>query len=331
LSTYYKHVQSNPQVGAVITYKGKIIGEGYHHQYGQAHAERDALANVKPENRQYLPQSHMYVSLEPCNHHGKTPPCSQAIIDAKIPRLTICTEDPTPKLQGKSIAHLRSKGVAVREGLMQEEGIRLIQPFVTNNISNGPYTILKWAQSQDRYIGIEEEQIWLSNKISKVQVHSWRAEVDAILIGTNTAITDDPLLNTRLIDGSSPRRIVLDKTGRLDKSLKLLSDSLPTTIITATESYQALSANKEVIKLVEDDWYIDHILSLINKMGVKRLMIEGGATLLRSIIKENLWDEARVTHTDKILGKGIKAPKIKGKLIKCYKIANNKCVIISRL
>ncbi|MFT6808577.1 MAG: diaminohydroxyphosphoribosylaminopyrimidine deaminase [Saprospiraceae bacterium] len=325
-----RSVKSNPQVGAVITYQNRIIGEGWHQNYGGPHAERAALANVKKIDRQYLNQSHLYVSLEPCNHYGKTPPCVGAILEVQIPNVSIAILDPTPKMSGKSVETLRSKGVQVNIHAITEEAKRLIAPFYAQHIKKRPFILLKYATSKDGYMGKINKQVWLSNTISKLSVHLSRSLVDGILIGTNTVIVDNPQLTTRLVEGSNPLRIILDQHERIPKNVRLLSDDHPTLIITSARDYVA-DGNKEVLVVEADNFQLPRILQLLLEKGIYTLMVEGGKNILSSFINGNLWDECHLYKTPKLLSSGIKAPQIKGKLFMKTQLANNRLLIINNL
>lgn len=325
------HVLSNPQVGCVITHDDRIIGEGYHRQYGGAHAEIEAIRSIQAKDKALLSEAHLYVSLEPCFHHGKTPPCVEAILKEGIKEVTICNLDPNPKTHGKSLSKLRAAGVKVHVGLMSAEGVELNRRFFVNQTESLPYVILKWAQSKDGYLGKKDQQIWLSNKLSNLQVHKWREEVDAILIGTNTAITDDPLLTNRRPQGRSPHRFVLDRFGRIPKNRKILCDDLPTTIITSLDKYSINRANKEVHMLSTEHWNVKNILRIIYKCGYSKLLIEGGAALHKSVITNELWHEARIIHTPIKLITGIKAPMLAGKVKRQYLLKSDRVLIINNL
>ena len=320
-------IKTNPRVGCVIIHDNKVIGEGYHRVYGQEHAEIDALKSVAPTDHNLLASSSMYVSLEPCHHHGKTPPCVDAIIKANIPRVVISCLDPNPNTHGKSVHKLKKHGVEVVTDVLAEEGRDLINDFIIQQTMHRPYIILKWAQSKDGYMGVKDKQIWLSNDLSKLTTHKWRSELDAIMVGTDTAITDNPRLTNRRGFGHQPIRIVLDRQGRLPGDLYLLHDDHPTWIFTCQKSYQALTPVKEVIHIEESKWSWSSILSIIYEKKVGRLLIEGGKQIHKSLIKERLWDEARIIHTPVLLGAGIKAPSIKGKICKRYHLEGDKVFV----
>ncbi len=325
------HVKTNPQVGSIIVKDGQIIGEGYHQKYGGPHAEIEALRSVSPEHTALIDGSHIYVSLEPCYHEGKTPPCVDAIIKAKIAAVTISVKDPNPKTSGKSIQKLKDHGIDVHVGLLEAAGKSLIESFFVHQKLGLPFIILKWAQSKDRYIGKPDEQVWLSNEQSKLLVHRWREEIDAIMIGTNTAILDNPKLTNRRGHGRSPVRVVLDRYQKIPKTHHVLSDDHETLVYTTHEDYRAQGKCVSIHHLPEEDWSISHILKSIHQLGYAKLMVEGGKKLLSHCIKEQLWHEARIIQTDKIIGEGIKAPNLSGKIKGEMNVSGDNIFIISNL
>lgn len=325
------HVKTNPQVGALIVNDSTIIGEGYHHKYGGPHAEIEALRSVSQSQQGLIAGAHMYVSLEPCYHEGKTPPCVDAIIKAKIASVTISVTDPNPLTAGKSIDKLTQHGIKVRYGLLEREGKELITPFFVHQKLNLPYIILKWAQSKDRYMGISDKQIWLSNQQSKLMVHRWREEVDTIMVGTNTAITDNPKLNNRRGHGRSPVRLLLDRYEKVPKRHHILSDEYETIVFTTHKDYIAHGKYVTIYHIVEEDWSIEEILKKVYALGYAKIMIEGGKKLLKHCIKEQLWHEARVIHTEKIIGEGIKSPNISGRIKSKLHLSGDNVFIISNL
>jgi len=317
-------------VGAVITYQERIIGEGWHKQYGGPHAEREALAAVSYEDKMFLPHAHLYVSLEPCNHFGKTPPCVDAILEAHIPEVSIATLDPNPKMCGKSVEKLRAKGVIVNIHAGTDVSKSILAPFSVGQIHERPYVLLKYAVSKDGYMGQEGKQVWLSNNISKLSVHISRSQVDGIMIGTNTAIVDNPALTTRLVDGPNPKRIVLDRKERIPKETHVLNDGYPTIVITSNKDYK-LDHLRELIYIEESQFQLSFILKKLRDYGINTLMVEGGKKLLTSLIKESLWDECQLYTTDKLLEGGIKAPTLKGRLHRKIALKENNLLIINNL
>lgn len=324
-------VGANPLVGAIIVYKDKILGSGYHAKYGEAHAEVNALNKVAQADLKYLAKAELYVTLEPCNHHGKTPPCTEAIIKSAIRKVTICNLDPNSLMQGKSIDYLRSKGIQVRTGLHQKKGAIVNRKFFINHQEQLPFIVLKWAQSADFFMGQKEKQVWISNETSKLAVHKWRGALDGILVGTNTALTDDPQLTNRLSTGGHPMRILLDRTRKLPYSSQLLSDEFPTLIFTTQQDNNLLGSNKDIIEIHEEEWDLRNIFSTLLKKGITSVLVEGGKKILNSCISEGLWHEARVIRSPKKLGSGIKCPNLKGKLIDKIDLNGDKLFIVKRL
>lgn len=297
----------NPRVGALIVYQNQIIGEGYHQQYGQAHAEVNAVASVAEEHRQFLSQSTIYVTLEPCFHYGKTPPCVDLILEHQIPRVVIACTDPFEKVAGQSIKKLKERGVEVVVGVLEEEATWLARRFFTNVQQKRPYVLLKFAQSKDGFIGNINEEIAISNAMSKRLVHKWRSEEAAILVGTNTALVDDPQLNNRLYFGRNPLRLVLDRQLRLPEQLHIFDGRIETWVFTA-ENDCPKRKGVRFITLDFDEHLIERILDYLYQQKIQSVMVEGGRQLLQSFIDAGLWDEARVFVGNKRLGDGVAAP-----------------------
>ncbi|MEZ4992084.1 MAG: bifunctional diaminohydroxyphosphoribosylaminopyrimidine deaminase/5-amino-6-(5-phosphoribosylamino)uracil reductase RibD [Saprospiraceae bacterium] len=302
------HTSPNPMVGAVLVHQGRIIGEGYHTRYGCPHAEVEAVRSVLPADRQLIPRSTLYVSLEPCSIFGRTPPCTDLILREKIPTVVVAHRDFSPGVNGRGIAILQEHGIEVIEGVLKHEGYRLSQArnvFVTQA---RPYVILKFAQSANGYIARSGGQPqWLSNSFSKRLVHQWRSEIDAIMIGTNTALLDNPVLNTRLVPGSSPIRVIPDRQLRLPVELNIFSDDLPTWIYTTQSLPERNYRQTEFISLPPEAFLFD-LLADLQEKKVQTLMVEGGAQLLEWFLEQEKWDEARVIHTPHYLPEGLKAP-----------------------
>lgn len=298
-----KAVKSNPQVGAVLVYENRIIGEGYHEKYGSTHAEVNAVHSVSESNQSLISKSTLYVSLEPCNHHGKTGPCTDLIIQNNIKHVVIAAKDPNHTVQSNGIEKLKAAGIKV-ELTPFDAAYHLIRPFTLGSLNSMPYVILKFAQSKDFFIGKEGEQVWISNLYTKHLVHKWRSEIDGIMVGTNTVLTDNPKLTNRLHPGESPIRIIPDRKAKINASHAVLSDDKETWIYQNTEDLESL-------------------LKDLYTKGISRLMIEGGATLLKSFVDAKLWHEARIITGAKSIKNGIKAPVIKGKLISTQKIGKD--------
>ncbi len=299
------HQRPNPKVGSVIVYQDQIIGEGYHQKYGEAHAEVNAVASVK--DKTLLSKSTIYVTLEPCYHYGKTPPCVDLILKHKIPRVVIGSKDPFPEVAGQSIEKLKNTGVEVVVGILKKEIEWLNRRFFTNVRKNRPYIILKYAVSADGFIGKEGEEVKISNAFSQRLVHKWRSEEAAIMVGTNTALVDDPQLGNRLYSGPQPLRVVLDRQGRLPEKLQLFDGSLATLVI--TEESKPSQPNLEYLKCsFQSPDFLASLLAILHRQKIQSVLIEGGAQLLQSFLDAGLWDELRLLRSSKRLGEGIAAP-----------------------
>ena len=316
-------VKTNPNVGALLLYEDKVIGEGFHKYYGGDHAEVEAVKSVSVENKDLIQHATLYVTLEPCCIHAKTPACSDLIIHHQIKKVVVGTKDPNPAMQGKSIQLLKSKGIEVIDGVLENVCQELIAPFRAH-LDQRPYILIKYAQTSDNYIGIKNGQVWLSNYASKRLVHKWRSENDAILIGYNTALIDDPALTTRLYPGPHPHRVVLDRKLSLPRSHQLWADEYPTTFITERTSEKVDDKQHKSIETMDfNESLEENICKLVFKKAFYRLMIEGGGKTLQSFISKGLWDEARVIRTRKTLGSGIRAPYLKQKHCKMERFLND--------
>lgn len=302
----YGHVAPNPLVGCVIVYDDKIIGEGYHQQFGKAHAEVNAIESVK--DKTLLSNSTLYVSLEPCSHHGKTPPCVDMIIKHKIPHVMIGCADAFSEVNGRGIAALKNGGIKVMLNILELECRNLNKRFFTYHEKKRPYIILKWAQSKDGFIGKRNvaEPVTISNELSKTLSHKWRSEEAAIIIGTKTAIADNPQLNTRLWSGKNPLRIVIDKDLKIPFTHHLYSHTHPTVIFNAVKN--EIIENTEFVRIDFSDNSLSTILHEIYKRKINSILIEGGTNLLSQFIEQNLWDEARVFTGTTYLKEGVPSP-----------------------
>lgn len=302
------YVAPNPMVGAVLVYENRIIGEGYHKQYGSAHAEVNCIDSVKAEDQQLIPLSTIYVSLEPCAHFGKTPPCAHLIIKKGIKKVVIGCSDPFEAVNGKGITILQEAGVSVISKVLEKECMLLNKRFFTFHALHRPYIMLKWAQSNDGFIaGKTKERTQISNEYTNRLVHQWRSEESAILVGSNTALADNPSLNNRLWSGKHPTRMYIDKNLSLPASHHLNDCSIPTIIFNTLK--EEMKENKLYVKYGVSDNVIDVILNSCYKLGLQSILVEGGTTLLQSFIDENKWDEARVIQNNHLfLMDGIKAP-----------------------
>ncbi|HTD98099.1 MAG TPA: bifunctional diaminohydroxyphosphoribosylaminopyrimidine deaminase/5-amino-6-(5-phosphoribosylamino)uracil reductase RibD [Mucilaginibacter sp.] len=309
------NVSPNPMVGAVIIHKGLSIGEGYHQQYGQAHAEVNAVNQVlaRFENaEELLKDSTIYVSLEPCAHYGKTPPCADLIIKHQIPQVVVGCRDPFDQVDGKGIDKLKEAGVEVIVGVLEEECKWLNRRFFTRVQKQRPYIILKWAQTSDGFFAPDDKsQYWITGKESRKLVHKWRSEEDAVLVGKNTVAIDDPQLNTRLWPGKSPRRVVIDRKLELKKELHIYDQSVETLIFNEVKT--DIEGKIKYIALEDFDRFVpQYILFQLYLQDIQSVIIEGGAHTLNTFIEAGLWDEARIFTGKAVLGQGIKAPRITG-------------------
>lgn len=307
----------NPMVGCVIVHADEIIGEGYHEQYGEAHAEVNAVNSV--EDKSLLSTSTLYVNLEPCAHFGKTPPCANLIIEHQIPKVVIGCVDTFSQVSGKGIEKMEAQGIEVTTGVLNEESRELNKRFFTFHEEQRPYIILKWAESADGFIAPENqtEAFWMTSVESKKLVHQWRSEEMGILVGTETAIKDNPSLTVREVNGKNPIRFVLDKNLRLPQDLSLFDNEAKTYLLTE-------NANQESHLAVDFKHLAQSICKALYKKGIQSLIIEGGSKTLQTFIDANLWDEARVFTAPTQLGIGIKAPVLKSSPNKSEQIATDK-------
>lgn len=303
-------VAPNPMVGCVIVHEGLIIGEGYHRKYGEAHAEVNAIRSVK--NQELLRKSTMYVTLEPCSHFGKEPPCADLVVRMKIPKVVTGSLDPNEMVAGRGLESLRNAGCIVETGLLEEECNRMNRRFLTVHQKKRPYIILKWAQTEDGFIdrSRDEEEFgqptWITNDLSRIAVHKMRSDEAAILIGTKTALKDNPSLTVREWSGNHPLRMVLDRRGILNENSALLDQSTETLVF--TEKEMVSKPNLEYLRIHFNKDMLKEINTILVGRGIQSLLVEGGKALLESYLREGLWDEARIHIGNKRFGSGIKAP-----------------------
>lgn len=301
----------NPRVGCVIVHHHRIIGEGFHEQYGGEHAEVNAIRSVKANEKHLLSASTLYVTLEPCHHYGKTPPCVDLILQHKIPKVVIALEDPFEKVKGKSIEKLINNGVEVHVGCLEIEARKLCRRFLCFVERNRPYVILKFATSSDGFIGLPDQRVQISNELSKRLVHQWRSEEAAIMVGTNTALTDNPELNVRYVSGRSPIRILLDKHLKTPLSYHLLDGKQQTLVFTSKENVPDITETTFIPHNFNKKQNVLEILQTLKAKNIQSVIVEGGSKLLHSFIESGLWDEARVLVADKLLfSDGLPAPKL---------------------
>ena len=300
----------NPMVGAVIVCDGRIIGEGFHRQYGDAHAEVNAIRSVR--NNELLERSTLYVNLEPCPHHGKMPPCTDLIIASRIPHVVTGSSDPNPLVSGKGIAALRAAGCRVTEHILEEDCDRLNIRFMTYHRKHRPYVILKWAQTADGFIDMVRDRntvgrpTWITGWYEQTLVHKWRSEEQAVMVGTNTALADNPLLNVRRWRGRQPLRVTIDRQLRLPASLHLFDGTLPALVF--TEKQHPDTANINYVTIPFDEQLPQRILDELFRRKKNSVFIEGGTQLLQTFIDAGLWDEARIFTGKTMFGDGVKAP-----------------------
>jgi len=300
------YVSPNPMVGAVLVHNDRIIGEGFHAFYGDVHAEVDCFRHVAAADIPLIRQSTMYVTLEPCTHRGKQPPCAHRLIQERIKHVVIAMQDPFPAVSGKGIEMLREAGIEVRVGTCNEAARWMCRRFLNVQENNRPYVVLKWAESADGYMApADGTRLQLSNIFSQAMVHKWRTEESAIMVGYNTALTDNPRLTSRYWKGPQPLRIVLDETLKLPEAHHLLDNSTPTWIVNERKETEGMTRH---LQLKFDDNLLPDLMQQLKKAGKNSLLVEGGAKLLNNFIAAGLWDEARVFKTKKMIGLGLAAP-----------------------
>jgi diaminohydroxyphosphoribosylaminopyrimidine deaminase/5-amino-6-(5-phosphoribosylamino)uracil reductase len=321
-------VAPNPMVGCVIVHDGKIIGEGYHEKFGQSHAEVNAIRSVK--NPELLAQSTLYVSLEPCAHFGKTPPCSELIIESRIPKVVIGTIDPFAEVSGKGIERMKMAGIEVEVGMLEKGCRNLNRRFFTFHEKKRPYIILKWAQTLDGFIDTDRTEkkhpTWITNALSKRLVHKQRSEESAILIGTNTAEFDNPALTVREWIGNQPVRLVIDRNGRLNPTLHVFDEKATTWIF--TEKQRSDTERLEFILLDFTHDILPQLLGELYKRDILSVVVEGGSILLNSFLRDGLWDEAFVYTGNQFFGRGVEAPHVSGETIGLEKLDDCKLHVL---
>ena len=307
----------NPLVGAVLVHKNRIIGEGWHKEYGGSHAEVNCLGSVKENDRQYIAESELYVSLEPCAHFGKTPPCTDLIIKNKIKKVFIGCPDPFLLVNGRGVEILRSAGVRLEENILKDECRNLNRSFFCFHEKHRPYIILKWAETSDHFIATSDDQrLLITNELTNRLVHKWRSETDAILVGTSTAHKDNPELTNRLYKGRSPVRLVVDIDLSLPSSLKVFSGATRTIIFNTKKHKEA--GNLFWYQVTNDVSLPVQIVNALHQLNIQSLIVEGGAKLLQSFLDDGLWDEVRVIrNTELIIRKGLPAPVLSTKKSPC--------------
>ncbi len=303
------HVSPNPMVGCVIVYQGKIIGEGYHTAYGKPHAEVNAIASVN--NKDLLKKSTLYVTLEPCSHFGKTPPCADLIVESKIPHIVVAVLDPNPKVQGQGIEKLKKAGCRVETGILEKEARELNKRFFCFHEQKRPFIILKWAQTLDGFLDCNErgyknrKKYWITNDYLRYKVHQWRAEEDAIFVGANTILHDNPQLNVRYFVEKNPVRVTFFSRN-IGNEFHIFDNSQMSIIFNLDKEEQR--KNTYFYKLTDKNNVWQEIMSKLYELKIQSLLVEGGQNTLQQLIDLNLWDEARVLIGNTCFGSGLKAP-----------------------
>ena len=318
----------NPMVGSLITHQGIIIGEGYTSKYGGPHAEVNAINSVA--DKSLLKEATLYVTLEPCSHYGKTPPCADLIITNNLQKVIIGIQDPNPEVSGRGIKKLKEAGCEVLVGVLEKECRRHHKRFLTFQEKNRPFIILKWAETKDGFIApgadwrkTKPEPYWISNSYARQRVHQWRSEQQAILVGTNTALEDNPRLDVRYWKGTFPIRIIIDKTLKLPIDFHIYDNSTRTIILTKVKDetkYQE-GLQYEIIDFEKN--LAEETCRILFQNNIASVLIEGGALTLATFINAGLWDEARIITGDTVFDTGIKAPHIEGQPVDIEIIGNN--------
>lgn len=323
------HTSPNPMVGAVIVAPdGRIIGEGWHRRCGEAHAEVNAIASVDDAN--LLKDSTIYVTLEPCSHYGKTPPCARLLIERGIPRVVVGCLDPFVKVAGRGVAQLRAAGVEVVVGVLERECRELNHRFITAHTAGRPWVQLKWAQTADGFIALPpdagENPLHMSTPMTMRLMHRQRALCDAIVVGAATACIDNPSLTTREWPGRSPLRVVLSRNLSIRDNLNLLTDGLPTIVYNGMKNEV-----RGVVEYIKLDTHVPHAwLEDLCRRGVTSVMVEGGTRVLQEMIDAGTWDEARIEISQRTVSEGLKAPRIVGRQTACYHIDGNTIIHLTR-
>lgn len=324
-----ERVAPNPMVGAVIVHNGLIIGEGYHEQFGEAHAEVNAVRAV--ENKDMLSEATMYVTLEPCAHHGKTPPCADLIVHHRFKKVFIAMQDPFSEVAGKGIQRLKNAGIEVEVGMMEAEARELNKRFLTFHTLKRPYYILKWAQSANGFMDIDRQTgtkgiHWITQPETRLLTHQWRAEEMAILTGVTTILNDNPSLTTRDYPGKSPLRIILDPNHKLSGTEAIFQDEHTTWHLVREENQHHLAQTH-----VLDPFTLENINRFLYERGISSVLVEGGKQTLETFLAQNCWDEARILTGQQTISNGMKAPGIPGKLSQSFSFGKDHIQIFKRV
>lgn len=301
------HTAPNPMVGAVLVHNDRIIGEGWHHFYGGDHAEVNCLKNVVEPDRHLIPESTMYVNLEPCAHQGITPPCANRLVEEKIKRVVIANTDPFEKARGKGIAILKEAGIQVTTGVCEDEGKWVNRRFFCFHAHKLPYIVLKWAQSKDGFMApLNRIRFQITSEETRKLVHKWRTEEGAIMVGTVTALNDNPKLTARHWEGLHPLRVVLDRNLQVPDTYHVFDRTAATWII--NEKQEILNGNVHFRKLAFDNNVLINVMHRLHDAHILSVIVEGGPALLSSFIEKDLWDEARILTGTMSMGEGLPAP-----------------------
>jgi len=301
------NVAPNPMVGAILVHEDKVIGEGFHRQFGEAHAEVNCINSVASPQQHLIKESTLYVSLEPCNHYGKTPPCTDLIIKNKIKKVVIGCIDSFEKVNGSGIANLTSAGIEVIQGVMETEALMVNKRFFTFHHKQRPYIILKWAQSNNKKISQTGKRTYITNGYTNILVHKWRSEEGAIIVGTNTVLQDNPSLTTRHWKGNNPMRLIIDKNLKIPGDAVVFKDDQP--LIILNNKKQEQKGNKLFYKTDKDENMVVAAINILCQQNIISLIVEGGAVLLQSFIDAGMWDEARIiTNRLMHIDNGLAAP-----------------------
>ncbi|MDQ8006169.1 MAG: bifunctional diaminohydroxyphosphoribosylaminopyrimidine deaminase/5-amino-6-(5-phosphoribosylamino)uracil reductase RibD [Pedobacter sp.] len=329
------NVSPNPMVGCVIVHEDKIIGEGYHQKIGEAHAEVNAVKDVferyGDDAPSLLKNATAYVTLEPCSHFGKTPPCADLLVKHQLKRVVIGNTDPFESVNGKGIEKLKNAGIEVISGILNDECETVNRRFFTRIKEHRPYFILKWAQTVNGFFApTDQSQKWISGTEAKTLTHQWRSEEDAILVGKNTVLADNPQLNTREIEGKNPTRIIIDKNLSIPLDYHIYNDAAKTVIL--NEIKTDVVNNIHFVQMEDMNFYLPQKIAYqLYLMDIQSVIIEGGANILNQFIAANLWDEARIFTSKTQWEDGIKAPEIIGETIEQIAIGDDELKIIKRI
>jgi diaminohydroxyphosphoribosylaminopyrimidine deaminase/5-amino-6-(5-phosphoribosylamino)uracil reductase len=322
-------VAPNPMVGAIVVNDNRIIGEGYHQQFGGAHAEVNAINSVG--NKEMLRNSTLYVNLEPCAHFGKTPPCTELIIKFGIPRVIIASSDPNPQVNGRGIRMLQESGCEVITGILEKEAMELNRRFFHFHTGGRPYFILKWAETMDGFIDKlrnkedSPRQNWITDDVCRILVHRWRTEEQAIMVGTNTALLDNPRLDSRYWPGNNPIKLIPDRELKIPLNFNLFNSSA---IVYLFNSLHDKQEGHIHFKKTDFSRFMDELIIFLNEKAIQSVLIEGGSTLIQSFINKGIWDEARIFRGPVKFGDGLKAPSISGTCIYENQISNSRLRIL---